>query len=100
MTTNKANTIKTSPYADIINSSYHTDEDHFVTIGERLQEMYAKDSDLEMMFRALAEGMVGAMGYESYHDMVKDVVGMGSIQYVPASEIDINDYIENVLKYP
>ena len=94
MTTNKANTIKTSPYADIINSSYHTDEDHFVTIGERLQEMYAKDSDLEMMFRALAEGMVGAMGYESYHDMVKDVVGMGSIQYVPASEIDINDTMQ------
>lgn len=90
----KATTVRKNKYADAVNDTYHTDEDHFVTVGERLQEMFAKDSDLEMMFRSLAEGMVGAMGYKTYHDMIKDVVGMGSIQYIPASEIDINDTMQ------
>ncbi len=81
-------------YASQINATYHTDEDLFVTVDQRLQELYAKDSDLEMLFRSLAEGMVAAMGYETYDDMIKDIVGMGEIQYVPVTNIDINDTMQ------
>ena len=88
------NTNNTNDYASQINATYHTDEDLFVTVDQRLQELYAKDSDLEMLFRSLAEGMVAAMGYETYNDMVKDIVGMGEIQYVPVTNIDINDTMQ------
>jgi len=81
-------------YAAQINQTYHTDEDLFVTVDQRLQELYAKDSDLETLFRSLAKGMVSAMGYETYNDMVKDIVGMGEIQYVPVTNIDINDTMQ------
>ena len=81
-------------YASQINATYHTDEDLFVTVDQRLQELYAKDSDLEMLFRSLAQGMVAAMGYETYDDMIKDIVGMGEIQYVPVTNIDINDTMQ------
>lgn len=83
-----------NPYAQRINATYHTDEDKFVTIEQRLQELYAKDSDLEAMFTSLAEGMVEAMGYETYSDMLKDVVGMGTIQYQPVLNTDINDTMQ------
>ena len=81
-------------YASQINATYHTDEDLFVTVDQRLQELYAKDSDLEMLFRSLAQGMVADMGYETYDDMIKDIVGMGEIQYVPVTNIDINDTMQ------
>ena len=42
------NTNNTNDYASQINSTYHTDEDLFVTVDQRLQELYAKDSDLEI----------------------------------------------------
>ena len=87
-------TLQNSTYADQINATYHSDEDLFVTVDQRLQELYAKDSDLEMLFRSLAEGMVAAMGYETYDDMIKDIVGMGEIQYVPVTNIDINDTMQ------
>lgn len=87
-------TLQNSTYADQINATYHSDEDLFVTIEQRLAELYAKDSDLEMLFRSLAEGMVAAMGYKTYDDMLKDVVGMGEIQYVPATICDINDTMQ------
>jgi len=87
-------TLQNSTYAQQINATYHSDEDLFVTVDQRLQELYAKDSDLEMLFRSLAEGMVAAMGYETYDDMIKDIVGMGEIQYVPVANVDINDTMQ------
>ena len=77
-----------------VNQTYHTDEDKFVTIEERLQEMYTKDPMLPAMLQGLAQGMVAALGYESYQDLIKDMVGMGVIQYVSVSEVDINDTMQ------
>ncbi|MDA9302514.1 hypothetical protein N9Q27_00890 [bacterium] len=90
----KATNTQPQSYASQINSTYHSDEDLFVTVDQRLQELYAKDSDLEMLFRSLAEGMVAAMGYETFDDLTKDIVGMGEIQNVPVTSIDINDTMQ------
>lgn len=81
-------------YASRVNQTYHTDEDKFVTIEERLQEMYTKDPLLPAMLQGLAAGMVAALGYESYQDLIKDMVGMGVIQYTPVTEVDINDTMQ------
>jgi hypothetical protein len=81
-------------YANRINESYHSDEDKFVTIGERLQELYQKDPILPTMFESLAQGMVAAMGYETYSDMIQDMVGMGKIEYYSSIVLDINDTMQ------
>ncbi len=91
---NKKGLARSNDYAAQINATYHSDEDLFVTVDQRLQELYAKDSDLEMLFRSLAEGMVAAMSYETYDDLIKDIVGMGEIQYVPVTNVDINDTMQ------
>jgi hypothetical protein len=87
-------TTTTHTYAETINQTYHTDEDLFLTIEQRLQELYAKDSDLEPLLRSLAKGMVAAMGYATYQDLLKDIVGMGKIQYAPSTIIDVNDTLQ------
>jgi hypothetical protein len=81
-------------YAARVNQTYHSDEDKFVTVADRLQEMYAKDPELFNLLKSLAKGMVAALGYESYQDLIKDMVGMGEIQYAPVTVVDINDTMQ------
>lgn len=81
-------------YATRINDTYHSDADKFVTLKERLEEMYLKDPELVELFKMAAQGMVSAMGYETYQEMTADMVGMGKIEYYKSTVMDINDTMQ------
>lgn len=86
--------VQLNTYAARINQSYHTDDDRFITVPERLNEMFQKDPELEVILKSLAQGMVAAMGYSSYTEMLSYMVGMGVKEYYPASIVDINDTMQ------
>lgn len=81
-------------YATRINDTYHSDADKFVSLKERLEEMYLKDPELVELFQMAAQGMVSAMGYETYQEMTADMVGMGKIEYYKSTTVDINDTMQ------
>lgn len=81
-------------YATRINDTYHSDADKFVSLKERLEEMYVKDPELVELFQMAAQGMVSAMGYETYQEMTADMVGMGKIEYYKSTTVDINDTMQ------
>lgn len=81
-------------YATRINDTYHSDADKFVSLKERLEEMYVKDPELVDLFQMAAQGMVSAMGYETYQEMTADMVGMGKIEYYKSTTVDINDTMQ------
>lgn len=81
-------------YATRINDTYHSDADKFVSLKERLEEMYVKDPELVELFQMAAQGMVSAMGYQTYQEMTADMVGMGKIEYYKSTTVDINDTMQ------
>lgn len=85
---------KNNSYANRINQTYHSDADKFVSLQERIDDMCQRDPELRMLLEMTAQGMVSAMGYESYMDMVKDMVGMGAIEYYKSTVVDINDTMQ------
>jgi len=81
-------------YQDRINDLYHSDEDKFISIPERLDEMCQRDPELLPMLKSLAQGMVAALGYDTYEAMTRDMVGMGIKEFYKILDVEINDTMQ------
>jgi hypothetical protein len=78
-------------YAARANAEYQTDIDKYVSIAERLDELYARSPTFKDMLIGLAKEFVTNWPqFPTYADLCDAMVGMGDKTYLPINCIDIN----------
>jgi len=78
-------------YATKQNDRYKTAIDEYVSISERINEIYDDAPEFQELFTEFAEEFVANWDeFATYEDMCKAMVGMGVKEYLPITEIDVN----------
>ena len=81
-------------YARRKNSQYQNNEDDLITIEERFDALTEK---YKTLLKEVAVGTIKILGYKSYDEVIKDMVGMGEKEYYPISDCIINTVMQRDL---